>query len=485
MSLSSALDIAKSSIAASTAQTSVISRNIANLDTVGATRKYANVVTGAGGRVEVRSIAQSSNSVLFRNMLDANASVGRWNAITGGLNRIEETIGDTTLGRSPSALISALGDALHSLAATPNNFELARSAADAARDLAANLNAATATVQTVRQDADKGLADAAADMNALLATIEDLNRRVVGGTRAGTDVTDLSDKRDQAVTALSKYVGITTRTRADNDLVLYTDSGVTVFETRARPVEFDPTPGLDATLTQGSPFRIDGTAVTGDTSFMPLRSGAVYGLVALRDDLTVTYQTQLDEVARGLVEAFAETEQPGGANPLAGLFRDGASTALPTGVTRGLAGRLQVAASVVSDPTLIRDGGINGASYLYNVPVGGNRPAGFTARINGLVTALGADRTYDPQTDADTAGSLADFAASSLSWLQARRSASTAEGEYKTTLFERTQETLSNETGINMEEQMSLLIQIERSYQASAKLISTIDDMLATLIQSI
>ncbi|MBC8130431.1 MAG: flagellar hook-associated protein FlgK, partial [Rhizobiaceae bacterium] len=311
MSLSSALDTAKSSLMAAQTQTAVLSRNIANVNTVGATRKYAEAVTGNGGQVLIKSITQSSNTVLYRNMLDANSAVGRGNVIANGLNRINETIGDTALGRSPAALISKLGDALNTLAASPNNYELARTAATAANDVVVALNEASDTVQTIRRDADDELVIAAEEMTKLLAEIESLNRRVVTGTYAGTDVTDLNDQRDQAVVELSSYVGLTVQKRGQNDLVLYTDSGVTLFEGTARAVEYSGSGSIGAVITEGAAFRIDGVEVTGSNAVMPLKSGSVAGLVALRDETTVTYQTQLDEIARGLIETFKETSAAG------------------------------------------------------------------------------------------------------------------------------------------------------------------------------
>ena len=66
---------------------------------------------------------------------------------------------------------------------------------------------------------------------------------------------------------------------------------------------------------------------------MPIQSGKLAGLATLRDNATVTYQSQLDEVARGLIEVFKESDQR--AVPLLpdvpGLFTyPGAPAMLPT-----------------------------------------------------------------------------------------------------------------------------------------------------------
>jgi flagellar hook-associated protein 1 FlgK len=704
MSLSTALDTAKSSLTATQTQTAIIARNIANVNTVGATKKYANVVTGALGQVQVSSITQSSNAVLYSNMLEANSAVGKGNVISNGLTRISETIGDTALSRSPAAMVSAMNDALSTLAASPNNYELARNAATAASDLVTRITESSATVQSVRRDADAELVQAAADMTKILATIEDLNNRIVAGTRSGADTTDLNDARDQAVVQLSAYVGVTTLTRGNNDLVIFTDSGVTMFESTARKVEYAATGGLNATVTEGNAFRIDGTAVTGSNAFMPIKSGIVAGLVSLRDDLMVTYQTQLDEMARGLIDAFKEvpggdiatglfdatgisapasadigTYNPGtiaagdsltfdfvygdksyrataaftaaptsaanfqatlqaavnaattvdgnaalpagavvtvgnanGALSLSsqtsgalgvsvsniqtyvasktggltaattaagsiavGSFAAGTIaagdkiaftfsyggvdysashtfTAVPTdtdyanalssaiaaavpvtggaalgagkvtagtaglpaltltatnpatviglsdvktvpanlathtgGLTAGassttitgLAAQLKLATGVTADPTLIRDG----VHADYNTQNAG----GFTTRLNQLSDALNAARSFSATSGADPTASLADYAASSISWLQATRQTALSDTDYKQTVLDQTQATLSNETGINMDEQLTRMLELERSFQAASKLISTIDEMLNTLLNSI
>ncbi|WAJ29979.1 flagellar hook-associated protein FlgK [Antarcticirhabdus aurantiaca] len=474
MSLSSALNTAKSSLAATQTHTQLVSRNIANLNTAGATRKYANVVTGINGKVEIASIAQSQNSVLFRNMLDSTSSLAATKTVANGLSRISETIGDPELGRSPAALVSKLKDTIDAAAAQPNNFELARAAVQTAQDLATSLNQGAAMVQAVRQDADGELVAAAKSMNDILSRIKDLNDQVIAGTTGGTDVTDFVDKRDQAVAELSEYVGVSVGFRANNDMVLYTDSGVTLFERVPRLVEFS----TSGALTSGSPgnvFKIDGVTVTGDNAFMPIKSGKIAGLVELRDKIAVTYGNQLDEMAGKLREAFQETGPTGLLTPVDGLFT-GTVTAPPS---TGLATTIKVSANAMADPKKLRDG-VAGGTYDYNA----TGLAGFTGRLNALSTALSTSRSFTTLGSA-TNGSIAEFAASSVGWLEANRSKSLTDSEYKQTLLSRTQETLSDTTGINLAEEMTLLIDLERSYQASSKLISTVDEMLAALLQAI
>ncbi|WP_062212653.1 flagellar hook-associated protein FlgK [Aureimonas sp. AU12] len=481
MTLSSALNTATSSLAATQTQTAIVSRNVANVNAAGATRKYANVVTGMDGRVEVRSVSQSQNSALFRNMLDTTSAVQASSVVAGGLDRISEVIGDTDAAGSPAALVAKLSDALQTYATTPGNQGFASAAVSAAQNLATGLNQASTTVDQIRRDADDELSLAADDMNKILGNIETLNRRIVSGTIGGTDVTDEVDKRDIEIAKLATYVGVNVQSRGDNDVVIYTDSGVTMFDRTARPVEFAKTYPLAPGQT-GNVLRIDGTVVTGDNAYMGISTGKVAGLVELRDKATVTFQAQLDAVAGGLIAAFAETHTVAGTQT-AGVFTDASFTGnLVTAADLakpGLAGRISVAAAVIADPSKIRDGVDPTADAM-----AGSGAAGFSGRILKLQTALNAERTFTA-AGADPKGSIAVFAASSMGWLQAQRAEKTADTDYQRTLLEKTQTTLSNETGIDLNTELTHLLDLQRSFQASSKIISTVDQMMAALLQSI
>ena len=63
--------------------------------------------------------------------------------------------------------------------------------------------------------------------------------------------------------------------------------------------------------------------------------------------------------------------------------------------------------------------------------------------------------------------------------------AASNDADYQTTLLARASDALSNATGVNLDDEMSLLLELERSYQASSKLLTTIDDMLASFIAGI
>src|SRR5262245_17170252 len=93
-------------------------------------------------------------------------------------------------------------------------------------------------------------------------------------------------------------------------------------------------------------------SVTGESAGMPIHSGRLVGLAAVRDDLAPSYQEQLDEIARGLIATFAESDQtdPPSLPEVPGLFTWTNAPALPgSGIVPGLAQSITINPNV--DPS--------------------------------------------------------------------------------------------------------------------------------------
>ena len=484
MSLIVALNTARSSLANTAKQLAVSGRNITGANDPNYTRKSADTVTSADGGAHIISIARATDSGIFARVLGAKSSTTARQAVLDGLERLQDTVGDTDAGTSPAARIAALSQALQTAANSPSDRSLAQAAVTAAQAAASTLNSATATVTSIRTDADTAMAASVAKINDLLAKFTDLNAAVVRGTFTGDDVTDLQDQRDGVLGQLSQEIGISTVQRPNNDIAIFTDGGVPLFDKQARTVSFQTSTSLPAGTT-GNAVIVDGVPVTGDNATMPLISGKLAGLATLRDDVTVSYQNQLDEMARGLIEATAESDQSGGGGAdKAGLFTYSGGPAIPaTGtLVPGLAGLIKVTAAV--DPAQggsldkVRDGGINGANYSYNL----SAAVGFSDRLQGLVDALDAPRTFDTIAGLESGQPLTDFSVQSVSWLENLRKTTSADVDYQNTLLSRTSDALANVSGVNVDDEYAKQLQLEQSYQASSKLINVVQQMFDSLL---
>lgn len=483
-SLSTALNYAVAGLRVTSAQTALVSRNISNAGDPDYVKKSAGLTRLPDGSISVASYNRSADSRLLDKLLSTSSGAAGKQATLDALARLSATIGDPESDSSITALVAALQTSLQTYEADPGNVTLAGETVRRAGDLATGLNQASQAVQDTRLQADQDMATSVDRINSLLSQFKVANDAVVRGTGSAADLTDSLDQRDRILKQLSEEIGIRTTTRANNDIAIYTDGGVTLFETNARAVTFEPsqtlTPGVS-----GNAVYVDGVKITGVPSVMPSRSGRLQALAELRDKTTVTYQAQLDEVARGLIESFAEKDQSGASLPdQAGLFTWSGAPAVPATATLvpGLAGQIAVSALVDpaqgGSPLLLRDGGFNGAAYVSNA----TGAAGFQSRIAELIAGLDAPRDFDAAAQLAGTASLKAFSAAASGWVEQRRQAADAAHTFDSALKSRAGEALLRRTGVNIDDEMTAMLDLEKAYQASSKVIAAVDGMLKTLL---
>ena len=484
MSLSSALSIAQSSIKNTARRTSVVSRNVLEADNMDYSRRSAVLSSTAPG-ARVVEIHRATNEQLFRQNMQALSSFSGQRAIYSGMDRLGLSVNGVENGTSPATALGKLQEALQLYSTSPSNHNLGENTLDAARQVVRSLRDGTIAVQTFRIEADQEIATAVNELNTLLADFGSANKLIIAGTRAGRDVSDALDQRDAALKRIAEYVPVSTFTRGDNDMVLMTKDGATLFETVPRAVNFTPSTAYAAGV-PGNAIYIDGVPVALAAGSGAEASGRLAGLVQLRDGVATTMQSQLDEVARGLIMAFAETDPLGALPDQTGLFTwSGGPNMPPPGLLiNGLAGSISLNPLIDSaqggNPLLLRDGGANGAAYVHNVD---------GVSYSGLLIAYGdridASMTFDPAAGINASTSLSAYSTAAIGWFERIRKEAYSASESKEALAVRTAEALSNDTGVNVDMEMSLLLDLEHSYEASARLIKAVDDMLASLFAAV
>ncbi|TPN82665.1 flagellar hook-associated protein FlgK [Mesorhizobium sp. CU2] len=482
MSLSSALSIAQSALLATSKQTSVVSRNVADASNPDYTRRIA-VVTSTSPGARAVDIQRTANDLLFRQNLSALSAWSGQSALYNGMDQLDLSVNGVDNASSPSTAIANLQQALQLYATTPSNQNLGSSVIDAAKQVVNSLNSGTTAIQDFRTQTDSQISAAVSDLNSLLGQFQDANKAVISGTRSGTDVSDALDQRDALLKKIAEYVPVSTFTRGDNDMVITTKDGTTLFETVPRSVTFTPSSGYSAG-TPGNTVYIDNVPLSAGTGDNTTADGKLAGMLKLRDGVAATMQSQLDEIARGLVTAFAETSssQPNAT----GLFTWSGAPAIPAAGTlvNGLAGSIKVNAamdpSAGGDPSLLRDGGANGAAYVVNT--GG---ASYSDLLISYGNKLDQPMAFDSSAGITVASGVSDYAANAIGWFEGVRQQASTNAESKQALAARTAEALSNDTGVNVDQEMSLLLDLEHTYQASAHMMKTVSDMLDSLMAAV
>jgi flagellar hook-associated protein 1 FlgK len=468
MSLSAAMKTAQSSFSNVGLQSAVASKNIANASDTAYARRSAILATAATGASVVETQRAQNEALLKQNLLSISKSAGQ-DTLLSGLTRMKTMLGGEDYELAPSTYLAKLRDNLQTFADKPNEVSLAETVVADAIDVANSLNTTSQALQKLRAEADSDIATSVTELNRLLGEFKTYNDQVKQGTAAGTDVNDALDQRDKLLTQISSIVGVSTMKRTNNDLALYTSDGTVLFETTARTVTFAPTPTYTAAVT-GNQVYIDGVAIQAGAGGNTSAQGSIAALLQIRDHAAPTFQKQLDEIARGVITMFSEGTDEG-------LF---ISNGLPALTDPGLSTVIRVNPDVISNeggnPMLLRDG----INTNYNV----DNNASFSELLNGYTAAFEAPMTFHPDAAIDTSATILAFGTSSVGWVEQLRSAATTAGDDKSALLGRTQEALLNVTAVSLDEELALLLDLEQSYKASAKLVAAVDEMIAALLQA-
>lgn len=480
MSLNAALGHALTGLTATARMAEVVSSNLANALTEGYARRSVDLTSasldGRGAGVRVGDVARHADRALLAERRGAGTLMVAREGLVQGLVALEKALAGGVGGTSLSDRLTALDGALVAASADPSSTVRLGNLLNSLDNVAGGLREASSAVTEGRQRADAHIATQVNDLNAALAGIEVLNVDIASARTSGRDATGLLDQRQVLVDQVATIVPIREMDRPNGAIALITPQGATLLDGRAGRVSFDPSPVIDPTMTLAagglSGLMLDGVTIGGD-GVGRLGGGGLGAQFALRDDVLPAQGASLDALAADLLGRFESpaidpTRLPGAP----GVLTD-AGDALDLLATAGLAGRIRVSPAV--DPAQggalwrMRDG--TGATV--------QGQAGDAAQIVRWRDALATPRATVPgglQASASThaANLLAGVGASRL---RAEEGASFATARW-TSL--RSSELAQ---GVDSDHEMQMLLQIELAYAANARVISTIDAMMQTLLE--
>lgn len=365
-----ALESALSGLRIAQQQLSVISTNIANVQTPGYTRKIlpqsvrtvADQAVGVQGDAIIRRVDLS----LSRDLWTQISTVGALDTQIEYLNKIQDFHGDPSKENTIAAKIAALKDSFSSLSDDPTNSFLLNSTLGDAKEVAKKFNDFSDLLTQLRNDADDELGTTVDQVNTLLTQIADLNKQMQAAKGQNRSTATIEDLRDNAVKDLAGLIDVSFFTRGDGVMVVQTKSGVQLADEGATNLYFKKS---NIGPEKYYPDSVNGIFIGGDPStnvnaydVIPYGLGGKVGaLVELRDTTLTRYQAQLDETAYRLAQRFDDEGLT--------LFTDENNTVpventpIPnppgplTAVSyTGFAASIQVNTNIQNDPSLLQKG---------------------------------------------------------------------------------------------------------------------------------
>jgi len=422
--------------------------NVANANTRGYTRQRVGqsaspgrdiVVGQVGSGVQVDDITRARDAFLDARLRGAVSAEASLETTAGLLARAENILGEPEFG---------ISTALDNLFATFEDLSL--DATDQARRLgvmasisavADRFNKITDGLSALRDDASNRVTATVESVNNLLAGIAELNTAISISESRGANPNDLLDQRDRSLDELAKATGA--RISTDNSgFARVTLNGLSLVDGgRANSLSWDPT---SQTLVHSG-----GSAVTS--------GGVIGGLQSFITTDITAIQSSIDALAVDLANSINSTNQ-------AGFTAAGVSGGdLLTFDVAEPAGSLSVSTTNPTSIAASDDGATpfpihNGENARVFADLRDTLSAG-----GGVLTLLGAARSV--VTDVGSRTATAKQAASTQAQLATSAELSRAASQ-----------------GVNIDEEMIELIKYQRAYEAAARVITTADQALDTLI---
>jgi len=479
MTITNTLSNALSGLTAASRAAEVVSSNVANAQTEGYGVRELNTSSRYLGGVNVNGVSRNVDTQIVQDRRLADASVGYNGTIADFQLDLENALGTPDEEWSLSGRVAAFEAALVEAASRPDNEARLAAVQDVAADLAAKLNTVSATVQGARMKADAAIATQVTRLNEGLELVQNLNYQISEAEARGRDPSSLMDMRQTAIDDISAIVPLKQVDRDFGQIALYTPGGAIVLDGRAAEFSYSNVGVIVPEMTKESGalsgLSINGKEVRTGGTTSPIQGGSLAALFEVRDALATGAQSQLDAVARDLIERFQDTSVDTtltAGDP--GLFTD-AGSALDVSDEIGLSSRIELNALVDPDQGgalwRLRDG--LGATAQGDV--------GDATLLQSLNTALTRERVAASGSFLGVSRSASGLAADLLSRVGMERTA--AENLESYSVAQQVSLTaMELETSVDTDHELQKLMLIEQAYAANAKVISTADAMLQTIM---
>jgi flagellar hook-associated protein 1 FlgK len=534
------LNISRSSIFAQSQTIQVIGNNVANVNTPGYSRRQTELVNrvtssaGAnvfGAGVDINKVIRHVDNFLTTEL---NAKV-RDRAESGARNEIlarAETAfpltgGAGTIGYELSEFFSSLED----LAANPSQIPLRTQVISQGNALTNAISSTYNTLAGLQREADNRIEFLVADVNRLSAEIATLNGQITASEIGDQQNLALRDQRDKALKDLSEKIGVTTVENSQGAVLVQLSNGFGLVTGNtsndlefSRGPSFAPVggypPGLDGSSMGFIVFDFDRTATVSHvdlTNLVAAGGGEIGGLLRVRgiqaDTDTSTFDAQgdlveiasrVEAIARDLLTRFNETYVgPDEDSSTAGVVEpsSGDLNGLPPEVfglftftgavdsdADGVATTADLIASNVSSFASIIQFAISQPSRVAAAldldPADGSTSfaPGDSSNIQALLNLRDDPVAYSVGNFSGTS-TIEELYGLTVAYAGGVKRTAQNEHQIRVEREKQVEQLNASVSGVSLDEEFASLINYQRAYEASARMIKLGDELLNEIVQ--
>ncbi|MEM7285177.1 MAG: flagellar hook-associated protein FlgK [Actinomycetota bacterium] len=420
--------------------------NVANANTIGYSRQRIETSTAraltahrgvlgpgsTGQGVSMDAIGRATDTLLQTNHRQSLGQLASWGTRANFFARAEQVLGPLDSGLSQDLV--AFWNSWEDLSQRPESSTSRDQVLAAGSQLAGQLNQASRRIEGLRGEVSLDMNATIDRVNDLTAEIARLNGQVKSARASGSTPNDLLDRRDVALAELTELTGAVTTTEDDGDVRVTLNNLPLVQGVGAEALDVTGTPPVVIWAADGS------------TAGM---AGELGSLVELGGPVVDDLAARLDEIATELRDLVNATHAVG--YGLDGV--DGRDFFVGTD-----AGDLAVDSALTTDMV---------AASATGATADGNQ----ALALGGLRSVAGSGGA--------TVGELFEGLQGFLG-LEAQQSA--GQRDLAELVVEDVERSLAEVIGVSTDEELTDMLQYQRAYEASARVITVIDEMLDRLI---
>jgi len=440
------------------AMINVANSNIANVNTDGYCRQTAVVneiqsnstssgATGTG--VEVTNVKRISDAFTLKHICSANTASGKSETELNYLESVEAVFNESS-GSGVSSALSGFFNAWQDLANDPSGSTARSTVISKAGTLASTLNDTYGELKDIRNGINDDVSQTVNDINGITNQIADLNQQILEAKAGGTDANTLLDTRDSLLTELSSKVDIASYQDDSGQLNIQLSNGKSLVR-GSTSYELGATTNSTTGLSDITWVDRNGneTVVTDSIS-----GGSLGGEIDVMNNVIPEYLDQLDTLAATIMDQVNTLHENGyDAKGDAGL-------AFFTGTG---AGDIAVNNNIVNDTDLVA-----AASTSAGAPGDGT-----------IATEIVALQDSSLMDDGST---LDEYFGSIVSNIGTQVADSTSSSTTQSDLVSFYKNLRESVSGVDSDEELANIALYQNAYEAAAKVMSVLDELLQTII---
>jgi flagellar hook-associated protein 1 FlgK len=461
MSIGSAMNTAIQGLNVAQRAVDISSQNIANANTEGYSRQRVQLGSIAAtnapsvytsgnntpvGGVQITGITRIHDAFLEQARVNAGATSQALNAQANALSGAEGLLNEPGDDGVQTAL-DTFYSSWHDLAANPEATASGTVVIQSAEAVVNQLKFVSTGTSDQWDNQHLQLQSAVNDVNTATKSLALVNQRILEGKVAERPVNELLDTRDTLVRQIGELTGARSVESGDGTVSVLINGNAIVSGSYAETITLQ-----GATSIGGA--TADPPRVTLGANTIPISNGKMAGLLAATGTDLVNFNDQLDGIANALRDSVNAQHAQGytldgtaGGDFFTGNGASGLQVAVTTSAELAVAGAPNTVDG--SNALKIADLAISANSAAV---LGANGP-GPSVRLRSLVGDVGTK-------------------------LEGLNHAVAVQ----TTVLNASEQAVESDSGVSVDEELTNLLQYQRAYQANARVISTVDEMLDTLV---